>query len=296
MPNHCRHCGDTTHTSEQCASNPERVAQGARYNTGKMRPDLIPPQVLIELAEHYAYGANKYNPNNWMKGFPYSETYASLTRHLFAWWAGERNDPESGRHHLVAVIWNAVTLLYFELFPAKYATFDDRPFAKKYETDILELDLSKNLPVKPEFQIDANPRTSVPIPEGYMLVGPFAVIKENDKSWIDGKWQTVPKTPAYTGSARHIPIIRAVYPAHRPCPLCNVIVLDEFERTNSSHEKGCPVQQVSDPRRIRTPGERIKQGDIWIDNNGLFNPLYHDNPLIGLFVAGRPIIKGEHNE
>lgn len=102
-----------------------------RYNEGKDRPDLIPVEVLIALGKHYAYGAEKYAPNNWRKGLPYSETTGSLLRHLYAWLGGERNDPESGTHHLVAVIWNAVTLMYFELFPETYGKFDDRPILVK---------------------------------------------------------------------------------------------------------------------------------------------------------------------
>jgi hypothetical protein len=125
-PDSCELCGEYGHIAKDCAKNPDKTDSGARYNTGKARFDLIPPEVLLQLAEHYNYGANKYQPNNWVKGFPYSDTYASLQRHLNAWWGGETNDPESGRHHLVAVIWNAVTLLYFELYPQRYEPFDDR--------------------------------------------------------------------------------------------------------------------------------------------------------------------------
>lgn len=124
----CDKCGFAVHGPGHSCPNQLEInkAQGLRYNEGKARIDLIPPEVIIELGKHYTYGANKYAPNNWRKGFPYSETFASLTRHLYAWWAGEDLDQESGHHHLIAVIWNAVTLMYFEMFPAKFGKFDDR--------------------------------------------------------------------------------------------------------------------------------------------------------------------------
>lgn len=116
--------------------------RGLRYNEGKPMVDLIPPNVILELAKHYTYGANKYHPHNWLDGFPYSQTYSSLQRHLLAWYGGERNDPESGHHHLIAVIWNAVALMYFELLPAKYKKFDDRPWAQPPEI-VVKLDVGQ---------------------------------------------------------------------------------------------------------------------------------------------------------
>lgn len=76
---------------------------------GKPRYDLIPVSSLKRLANLYMRGAVKYDDNNWMKGQPYSRTYASLFRHMMAWREGDRSED-----HLSAVAWNAFALMYYE--------------------------------------------------------------------------------------------------------------------------------------------------------------------------------------
>lgn len=105
---------------------------GKRYNSGKVSFTAIPPQVLVALGKHLTINEIKY-PNvdggtqpNWSQGFGYMQLYDGLMRHLLAWLSGESHDPESGSHHLTAVIWAAMVLLFFELNPTLYAIFDDR--------------------------------------------------------------------------------------------------------------------------------------------------------------------------
>lgn len=192
----CKDCGSTEHG--QGAALCPKGKQGSRYNEGKPRVDLIPAVVLLELGKHYTYGANKYAPNNWVKGFPYSETSASLLRHLYAWLDGERDDPESGHHHLIAVIWNAVTLFYFELFPEKYKQFDDR-IGVWAESDVKDpqpcmlcggtyahFDWCASL------KQPGIPPT-VPIPEGQMLMRTGERIPQHAMYLNENKeWETVP--------------------------------------------------------------------------------------------------------
>lgn len=91
-------------------STPEH---GDRFNAGKLRYDLIPPDALADVARVYTYGANKYEPRNWEKGLSWSDTLASLERHVQAFKAGEDRDAESGLPHMAHVAWNALTLLAF---------------------------------------------------------------------------------------------------------------------------------------------------------------------------------------
>jgi len=79
------------------------------------RFDLIPPEYEWELAEHYGKGAKKYADRNWEKGYDWSLAYQALRRHLNQWWRGEDRDPETGTHHLIAVIWHAIALYTFQL-------------------------------------------------------------------------------------------------------------------------------------------------------------------------------------
>lgn len=105
---------------------------GKRFNKDRVTPASIPPGVLAALAAHCALGEIKYpddgNVPNWAKGQSYTTLLNSLERHLLAFKAGETNDADLGDHHLVAVLWNAMALLFFEQNPEFYAMFDDRPW------------------------------------------------------------------------------------------------------------------------------------------------------------------------
>lgn len=89
--------------------------RGLRYNTGKRRFDLLPPDALASLADILTIGAKKYAERNWELGMPYSDALGSLERHLMAWKAGEDLDPESGQSHLAHIATNAIFLLTWEL-------------------------------------------------------------------------------------------------------------------------------------------------------------------------------------
>lgn len=98
---------------------------GLRYNKDKAPMDLLPWDVLIELAHHYRVGCDKYPARNWEEGLPWnSGIAASLTRHLAAWSQGEDIDPENGQHHDVAILWNAAALVAYRL---REVGVDDRP-------------------------------------------------------------------------------------------------------------------------------------------------------------------------
>jgi hypothetical protein len=84
------------------------------------RFDMIPPDVLWELAEHYGRGEAKYPSDetglpNWQRGYSWRLSVAALLRHFYAFLQGEDVDPENGSSHLIAVIWHAMALRYFQL-------------------------------------------------------------------------------------------------------------------------------------------------------------------------------------
>lgn len=97
-----------------------------RFNDGKPRFDLIPPEALIALAQHFQKGANKYQDRNWENdGMKWCQgTFASLERHAWAWMSGEDYDPENGSHHMIAVMWNAAALYTYHV---RNIGIDDRP-------------------------------------------------------------------------------------------------------------------------------------------------------------------------
>lgn len=102
--------------------------QADRFNSKKPRMDLLPWDVLLELANHYRVGTEKYGARNWEKGLNWNEgTAASLARHLAAWSNGENIDPENGQHHDLAILWNACSLVAYRL---RNIGVDDRPCVK----------------------------------------------------------------------------------------------------------------------------------------------------------------------
>lgn len=74
---------------------------------------LLPWDQLAEVARLYAFGAAKYDRNNWRKGYDWHLSFASLMRHATAWWEGEFDDEESGCDHMASVVFHALSLMYF---------------------------------------------------------------------------------------------------------------------------------------------------------------------------------------
>jgi hypothetical protein len=43
----------------------EQAQPGKKFDQGKIRLDLIPPQTIIDVGQVLTYGASKYGPENW---------------------------------------------------------------------------------------------------------------------------------------------------------------------------------------------------------------------------------------
>lgn len=96
-------------------------AKGAK----EARFSLIPKEQLWEVARLYNFGATKYAPNNWRKGYDWSLSMDALERHLTMFWEmRESYDEETNCHHLASVVFHALALMYFE---KRHPDLDDRP-------------------------------------------------------------------------------------------------------------------------------------------------------------------------
>ena len=84
-----------------------------RASAGKAKISLVSPHLINETAKVLTFGAQKYSERNWEKGFPWSDPYSALQRHLNAWWAGEELEGESGLHHLGFAACNLMFLIHF---------------------------------------------------------------------------------------------------------------------------------------------------------------------------------------
>ena len=89
---------------------------GAKFDQGKLRHDLVLPEAEDALAQVLTFGAEKYAAHSW-KTVPDLNVryYAALRRHLNAWRAGEKTDEESGLPHLAHAACNIYFLLQYEL-------------------------------------------------------------------------------------------------------------------------------------------------------------------------------------
>ena len=100
------------------------MSEGKKYDSGKLRMDLVPADSLRKLAEVYTFGAQKYADENWREGIAWKRIYGAVLRHLTSWYLGEEKDPESGLPHLSHAAWGLFTLLnYTDTHPE----LDNRP-------------------------------------------------------------------------------------------------------------------------------------------------------------------------
>ena len=92
--------------------------KGLRYNSNKLRYDLLHPKAIEGLVKVLTKGAVKYEPRNWELGMEWSSVIQSLERHLAAMKAGEDFDPETGELHIDHLQCNAHFLsAYYHIYP-----------------------------------------------------------------------------------------------------------------------------------------------------------------------------------
>lgn len=83
--------------------------KGVKFDAGKTRHDLVPPEGVTAIADILGIGAAKYGDRNWEQGMDWSRPFGACLRHLYSWWGGEDRDPDTGRSHL----WHAACNIFF---------------------------------------------------------------------------------------------------------------------------------------------------------------------------------------
>lgn len=94
---------------------------GTKFDSSKLPLQLLPTDVLEQVAAVLLFGSKKYGVNNWRKGIKYSRLYGAALRHLWAWWRGIDNDEETGLPHLA----HAICCITF-IMASKDKLLDDR--------------------------------------------------------------------------------------------------------------------------------------------------------------------------
>ncbi|MFX0071884.1 MAG: dATP/dGTP diphosphohydrolase domain-containing protein, partial [Candidatus Hermodarchaeota archaeon] len=88
-----------------------------KFDSEKLRYDLVPFGPIDGLALVLTYGAGKYAPHNWKKGNTPEDIErinAALMRHYSKYRQNEYYDPESGMPHLYHALCNLVFLIWHE--------------------------------------------------------------------------------------------------------------------------------------------------------------------------------------
>lgn len=114
--------------SEQLREGDDLAKGNVKFDKGKIRFELLPPEGVRAVAEILTLGAEKYTARGWEGGLDWSRPFGACLRHLFAWWSGEDKDKDSGHSHLA----HAATNLFFLLAYEKRGTGkNDRPTATR---------------------------------------------------------------------------------------------------------------------------------------------------------------------
>lgn len=102
-----------------------KLQEGTKHDAGKVRLELIPPELLFGVGHILTFGAQKYADRNWEKGMKWSRVFGALMRHMWAWWRGEKADHESGMSHL----WHAGCCIAFLI------TYEERNIGEDDRSD-----------------------------------------------------------------------------------------------------------------------------------------------------------------
>ena len=103
----------------------EKPTEGQKFDQDKIRMELLAPEGLEGIAEVLTFGSKKYGDRNWEKGIEYSRVFGAIMRHLWAWWKGEKLDPETGLSHLSHA---ACGLMFLQTYETRGMTeLDDSP-------------------------------------------------------------------------------------------------------------------------------------------------------------------------
>ncbi len=111
---------------------------GKKFDEGKTRLELVPPELLFAVGEILTLGASKYGDRNWERGMKWSRVFGALMRHAWCWWGGrgpttksflfDGVDLESSRSHL----WHAGCCIAFLIaYEERSVGEDDRARSDK---------------------------------------------------------------------------------------------------------------------------------------------------------------------
>ena len=119
------------YTSSNTSYIDKPEAKPTKHDSGKADWSLMPFEVVEEINKVLEFGANKYNEKgisgpeswNWAKGSGLGKwrVLNAVFRHLFAYARGQELDSESGLPHISHAACGLIFLIYYGIYPNKYA-------------------------------------------------------------------------------------------------------------------------------------------------------------------------------
>lgn len=95
--------------------------KAVKFDQGKPDLSMISYELVSEVAKVRMFGSQKYDRDNWKKGFKVTRSVAAALRHIFLFLSGETNDSESGLSHLA----HAVCCLEHAIYDMKHHPEND---------------------------------------------------------------------------------------------------------------------------------------------------------------------------
>ena len=111
--------------------------QNAKSDAGKIRPTMVPPEVIWAIAVIREYGTQKYHdPENWRNVEPQRYRDAAY-RHFLHYLADHRSvDPESGYPNLWHLACNIAFLCCLDALPNSEYEYDRKQKASRAEENV----------------------------------------------------------------------------------------------------------------------------------------------------------------
>lgn len=246
------------------------VHKGLRYNSGKLRYDLLHTKALEGITKVLTKGAEKYAPRNWELGMPWSNIFQSLERHLAAIKSGEDYDPETGELHADHIQCNAHFLsAYYHIYPQG----DDRNLWFKRPLKRLYLDIDGVLADFEKYFLDylGLPKTSPTDWNDYRFRENFKKI-ENDNAF----WMGIPRL--FDPSEFDYPITGYVTAR----PIDNAVTSKWLE--NAGFPKGDLINVGSNGSKVDILKEKC---DVFVDDS-IYNFTELQNAGVTCFLMSRP--------
>ncbi|MEM8626970.1 MAG: dATP/dGTP diphosphohydrolase domain-containing protein [Pseudomonadota bacterium] len=113
-----------------------------KADTGKLPAAILPVDALAEVARVMQVGKEKYGRDNWAQGADWTRYLDAMQRHIWAFQAGEDNDPETGLSHMGHAACNALFLTAYAL---RQIGCDDRPWSVVRNFDGIDPQLAARL-------------------------------------------------------------------------------------------------------------------------------------------------------